>query len=44
MTLRPARLLVLLFATAALPALAQNIAVVNGKSIPSSRADLTFRA
>jgi peptidyl-prolyl cis-trans isomerase C len=39
MTLKPARLLVLLFATAALPAMAQNLAVVNGKPVPSSRAD-----
>ena len=40
MTFKPARLLVVLFAAAALPALAQNVAVVNGKAIPSSRADL----
>ncbi|MBC7490672.1 MAG: peptidylprolyl isomerase [Glaciimonas sp.] len=40
MTFKPARLLVALFAAVALPALAQNIAVVNGKAIPSSRADL----
>ncbi|PUA19079.1 peptidylprolyl isomerase [Glaciimonas sp. PCH181] len=40
MTFKPARLLVVLFAAVALPALAQNIAVVNGKAIPSSRADL----
>jgi peptidyl-prolyl cis-trans isomerase C len=39
MTLKPARLLVLLLATAALPAMAQNLAVVNGKPVPSSRAD-----
>ena len=39
MTFKPARLLVLLFAAAALPVMAQNLAVVNGKSIPSSRAD-----
>lgn len=43
MTLQPARLLTLLFAFAALPALAQNIAVVNGKAIPSSRADLMVK-
>ena len=43
MTLQPARLLVVLFALAALPALAQNIAVVNGKAIPSSRADLMIK-
>jgi peptidyl-prolyl cis-trans isomerase C len=39
MTLKPARLLVALFAAAALPVMAQNLAVVNGKPIPSSRAD-----
>jgi peptidyl-prolyl cis-trans isomerase C len=39
MILKPARLLVALFAMAALPVLAQNIAVVNGKAIPSSRLD-----
>ncbi|EJM97792.1 peptidylprolyl isomerase [Herbaspirillum sp. YR522] len=43
MTFKPARLLVLLFAMASLPALAQNLAVVNGKSIPSSRADLMVK-
>ena len=43
MTLQPARLLAVLFAFAALPALAQNIAVVNGKAIPSSRADLMIK-
>lgn len=40
MTLKPARLLVMLVAAAVLPAMAQNLAVVNGKPIPSSRADL----
>lgn len=40
MTLKPARLLVVLFAAAALPAMAQNLAVVNGKAIPSSRVDM----
>jgi peptidyl-prolyl cis-trans isomerase C len=40
---KPARLLVLLFATAALPALAQNLAVVNGKPVPSSRADVMVK-
>ncbi len=48
MTFKPARLLVALLAVAILPALAkdistanaQNLAVVNGKAIPSSRADL----
>ena len=39
MTLKPARLLAVLFAAAALPVFAQNIAVVNGKAVPSSRAD-----
>ncbi len=39
MTFKPARLLMLLIAAAALPAVAQNIAVVNGKPVPSSRAD-----
>jgi peptidyl-prolyl cis-trans isomerase C len=43
MTLKPARLLVLLFATAALPAMAQNLAVVNGKPVPSSRADAMIK-
>ncbi|MET0962819.1 MAG: peptidylprolyl isomerase [Noviherbaspirillum sp.] len=42
MTLKPARLLVLLLATA-LPALAQNLAVVNGKPVPSSRADAMIK-
>lgn len=42
MTFKPARLLVALLAIATLPALtnAQNLAVVNGKAIPSARADL----
>src|SRR4051812_27492827 len=39
MTFKPARLLVVLLAAAALPVMAQNLAVVNGKKIPSSRAD-----
>jgi len=39
MTFKPARLLLALLAAAALPVFAQNIAVVNGKAIPSSRAD-----
>lgn len=43
MTFKPARLLVLLFATAALPVMAQNLAVVNGKAIPSSRADVMIK-
>ncbi|NMM39154.1 MAG: peptidylprolyl isomerase [Glaciimonas sp.] len=40
MTLRPARLLVILFTAAALPVMAQNLAIVNGKKIPSSRVDM----
>ena len=43
MTLQPARLLVLLLTAAALPVMAQNIATVNGKPIPSSRADLMVK-
>jgi len=39
MTVKSARLLMLLAAVAALPVMAQNIAVVNGKPVPSSRAD-----
>lgn len=39
MTVKPARLLMLLVAALALPAMAQNLAVVNGKPVPSSRAD-----
>jgi peptidyl-prolyl cis-trans isomerase C len=39
MTLQPARLLVALIAAIALPVLAQNLATVNGKKIPSSAAD-----
>ncbi|MDY7578838.1 peptidylprolyl isomerase [Herbaspirillum sp. RTI4] len=39
MTFKPAKLLVALIAAIALPVFAQNIAVVNGKAIPSSRAD-----
>lgn len=39
MTFQPARLLMVLVAAVALPAMAQNLAVVNGKPVPSSRAD-----
>jgi peptidyl-prolyl cis-trans isomerase C len=39
MTFKPARLLLALIAIAAAPAFAQNLAVVNGKPIPSSRVD-----
>lgn len=40
MTLKPARLLLVLLAAASLPVMAQNLAVVNGKAIPSSRVEL----
>lgn len=43
MTLKPAHLLVALFVSAALPAMAQNLAVVNGKPVPSSRADVMVK-
>jgi peptidyl-prolyl cis-trans isomerase C len=43
MTFKPARLLVVLLAAVALPALAQNLAVVNGKKIPSSRVDVMVK-
>lgn len=43
MTLQPARLLALLLTAIALPVMAQNIAVVNGKPIPSSRADMMVK-
>ncbi len=43
MTFKPARLLIALLAVAALPAVAQNIAVVNGKPIPSARADAVVK-
>ncbi len=43
MFLKPARLLVVLFAAAAIPALAQNLAVVNGKPVPSARADMMVK-
>ena len=39
MTFKPARLLLALLAVAAAPAFAQNIAVVNGKPIPTSRVE-----
>ena len=39
MTLKPARLLLAMIAVVAMPAFAQNIAVVNGKAIPKSRGD-----
>lgn len=40
MILKPARLLVVLLAAVALPVMAQNLAIVNGKKIPSSRVEL----
>lgn len=44
MILKPAHLLVaLLVSAAALPAMAQNLAVVNGKPVPSSRADVMVK-
>lgn len=43
MTFKPARLLVALLAAAALPVMAQNLAVVNGKPVPSSRADAMIK-
>jgi len=43
MTLKPARLLMLLVAAVAIPAMAQNLAVVNGKPVPSSRADVMIK-
>jgi peptidyl-prolyl cis-trans isomerase C len=43
MTFKPARLLLALIAIAVAPAFAQNLAVVNGKPIPSSRADAVIK-
>ena len=43
MTFKPARLLLALIAVAAIPAFAQNAAVVNGKAIPSSRLDAVVK-
>ncbi len=43
MTFKPARLLLALVAVASAPAFAQNIAVVNGKAIPTSRADVLVK-
>ena len=39
MTFKPARLLLALIAVSAAPAFAQNLAVVNGKAIPTSRVE-----
>ncbi|HZV67081.1 MAG TPA: peptidyl-prolyl cis-trans isomerase [Telluria sp.] len=43
MTFKPARLLLAVLALAAVPAFAQNLAVVNGKAIPSSRAEAVVK-
>ena len=43
MTVKSARLLMLLVAAAALPVMAQNLAIVNGKPVPSSRADTMIK-
>jgi peptidyl-prolyl cis-trans isomerase C len=43
MTFKPARLLLALIAVVAIPAFAQNVAVVNGKAIPSSRLDAVVK-
>ena len=43
MTFKPARLLIALLAVVALPALAQNVAVVNGKPIPTSRVEAVVK-
>ncbi len=43
MILKPAHLLVALLVSASVPAMAQNLAVVNGKNVPSSRADAMIK-
>ena len=43
MTFKPARLLLALIAVVAMPAFAQNLAVVNGKPIPASRAEAVVK-
>jgi peptidyl-prolyl cis-trans isomerase C len=43
MIFKPARILVALIAVATFPAAAQSLAVVNGKAIPSSRADVMVK-
>ncbi|UOD29105.1 peptidyl-prolyl cis-trans isomerase [Massilia violaceinigra] len=43
MTFKPARLLLALIAVAAVPAFAQNVAVVNGKPIPSARVEAVVK-
>ena len=44
MTFKPAKVLTVLVAAAALPAFAQNAAVVNGKAIPTARVDAMVKA
>lgn len=43
MTFKPASLLIALLAVVAVPAFAQNVAVVNGKAIPTSRVDAVVK-
>jgi len=43
MILKPARLLLALFAFVAIPAFAQNVATVNGKAIPAARLDAVVK-
>lgn len=43
MILKPAHLLVALLVSASVPVMAQNLAVVNGKNVPSSRADAMIK-
>ncbi len=43
MTFKPARLLLAMIAVVAVPAFAQNVAVVNGKAIPMSRVDAVVK-
>jgi len=43
MNLKPARLLMILASAVAFPVMAQNLAVVNGKPVPSSRADVMIK-
>ena len=43
MTFKPARLLIALLAVVAAPVFAQNVAVVNGKAIPTSRVDAVVK-
>ena len=43
MTFKPARLLLVLIAIAAMPAFAQNLAIVNGKAIPSARVEAVVK-